>query len=135
MHKLLNEWIKKAEGDYRLAKLGFKQKDSLIFDGVCFHCQQCAEKYLKAWMIANDVEFKERHDLEYLLGLIVPSDPSFEFIRDLLIVLNEYAVDIRYPGDFATLQEAAQATKAMKVVRSFVRGKLGLAKERSKKRK
>ncbi|MBI4789058.1 MAG: hypothetical protein HY782_18660 [Chloroflexi bacterium] len=42
-----------------------------------------------------------------------------------LEILNVYAVDIRYPGEFATKDEARDAVKAMKQVRVFARDKLG----------
>jgi hypothetical protein len=44
----------------------------------------------------------------------------------LLLLLNDYAVDIRYPSEFATKDEARAAVKAMRTVRAFMRQKLGL---------
>jgi hypothetical protein len=54
------------------------------------------------------------------LGLIAVADPDFELIRDLLLLLNDYAVDFRYPGAAATKDEARAAVKAMRTVRAFV---------------
>jgi HEPN domain-containing protein len=42
------EWTKKAEGDYRAAMALARQRKVPLHDQVCFHCQQCSEKYLKA---------------------------------------------------------------------------------------
>jgi hypothetical protein len=44
----------------------------------------------------------------------------------LLLLLNDYAVDFRYPGATATRDDARAAGKAMRTVRAFVRQKLGL---------
>jgi hypothetical protein len=50
-------------------------------------------------------------------------------VRDLLLLLNDYAVNIRYPGESATRDEARAAVKAMRTVRAFVRSKLALGSE------
>ena len=50
--------------------------------------------------------------------------PEFEFIRDWLLLLNDYAVSIRYPGEMATKEEARAALKAIRSVRTFIRQKL-----------
>ena len=42
------EWIQKAEGDRGTARREFAVEDTPNYDAVCFHAQQCAEKYLKA---------------------------------------------------------------------------------------
>ena len=49
MKKSTREWVKKAEQDYVLAVQG-SRSEVPVHDGVCFHCQQCAEKYLKGLM-------------------------------------------------------------------------------------
>ena len=52
------------------------------------------------------------------------AEGDFELVRDLLLLLNDYAVDIRYPGDEATKDEARAAVRAMRTVRAFVRQRL-----------
>lgn len=63
-----------------------------------------------------------------LKDLCVQSDSLFVLDEDLLERLNAYAIGLRYPGEEVTLEEARQAVAAMKTVRRFVRGKLGLPK-------
>lgn len=41
------EWIEKAEGDISIAMREMAASEP-VWDGICFHAQQCAEKYLKA---------------------------------------------------------------------------------------
>ena len=63
MKKTTKEWIKKAEQDYVLARQGSRSKVP-VHDGVCFHCQQCAEKYLKALVKEQGLVVPRTHDLE-----------------------------------------------------------------------
>jgi HEPN domain-containing protein len=42
------EWVEKAEGDWNAARQLNRVRKDPNYDGVCFHCQQCVEKYLKA---------------------------------------------------------------------------------------
>ena len=97
------------------------------YDAACFHAQQTAEKYLKAFLQEHGAAFPKIHSLIELLELCLPLDASFEFQRDLLVRLDRYAVRCRYPGESADKDEARQAFQAVKAVRAFVRGKLGLS--------
>ncbi len=126
MNSIVGEWVEKAEGDFRTAEREARVRKAPNYDAVCFHAQQCAEKYLKAFLIHHRISFRPIHDLEVLLGLIIPISPDFEFVRDLLLLLSDYAVDVRYPGEEATKEEAQATVKAMRAVRAFVRQKLGL---------
>lgn len=65
-------------------------------------------------------------DLIELLELCLPYDKTFESQRDHLKDLTRYAVEFWYPGEVATQEDAQAAFKAMRVVRAFVRQKLGL---------
>ena len=96
------------------------------YDAACFHAQQCAEKYLKAFLQEHAVHFPKTHSLIDLLQLVLPLDPSFEIQRDLLIQLDRYGVRYRYPGESADKGEARRAIRVLKNVRTFIRQKLGL---------
>ena len=126
MNGVVSEWIEKAEGDFRTAEREMRARKAPNYDAVCFHAQQCAEKYLKAFLVYRRIPFRPIHDLEMLLELIVAASRDFEGLRDALLLLNDYAVDVRYPGEFATREEARAAVKAMRTVRTFLRRKLGL---------
>lgn len=126
MRALTREWVEKVEGDFRTASREARVRKAPNYDAVCFHCQQCAEKYLKAYLQERGQRFPPVHDLIELLELCLPFDETFEFQRDLLKDLSKYAVEFRYPGELATRDDARTALKAMKVVRAFLRQKLGL---------
>jgi HEPN domain-containing protein len=48
MNPITNEWIDKAEGDFATAQRELQVVNDANYDAVCFHAQQCIEKYLKA---------------------------------------------------------------------------------------
>ena len=124
MRALTREWITKAEGDFSTASREARVRYAPNYDAVCFHCQQCAEKYLKAYLQEQNQPFPRVHELIELLELCLGFDRDFELIRDLLKDLTRYAVDVRYPGESAVRDDARAAMKAVKAVREFMRRKL-----------
>ena len=125
MNLLVAEWISKAEGDFATAGRELRALKSPNYDAVCFHCQQCAEKYLKAVLQVNDKPVPKIHFLLELMGLVMDFDSSFGLLRPDLDVLEDYAVRFRYPGSFADKDDAKAAYHAAKAVRQFIRQKLG----------
>jgi len=121
MNPIVEEWIKKAEGDWNSANREYRARKNPNYDAACFHAQQCAEKYLKSFLQFNQKAFPKTHSLIELLELCLPFDANFEYLRDLLVLLNRFAVFFRYPGEEADKVEAKKAVAAAKVVRSFVR--------------
>ena len=126
MNDEMLEWIEKAEQDFRMAQVGMRQRKNPVYDSVCFHAQQCAEKYLKAFLVRHKITFRKTHDLTELQRLCLKADETFQLLGDPLKRLYPYAIDIRYPGVQANVSEARQAINDMKVIRKFVRARLGL---------
>lgn len=122
--KLYREWIQKAEEDFEAARLLAKNRKKRLLNAVCFHSQQSAEKYLKAYLTLKKIRFSKTHDLILLKNLCSKKDGSFELIADLVISLNPYAVEFRYPGDHANRQDAKRAFSAAQEIREFVKRKL-----------
>jgi HEPN domain-containing protein len=96
------------------------------FDALCFHAQQCAEKYLKARLCEACVDFAKVHDLVVLLEKVLPAEPLWEVHREGLAALTDYAVAFRYPGESANRAAAKDAAQHCKVFRKAVRAALGL---------
>jgi HEPN domain-containing protein len=107
----LEEWVEKAEGDFHTAKRERAVTEYPNYDAVCFHSQQCVEKYLKSALVYNDIPIKKSHNLVILLGMVVPIHPLWEAWRKSLRLLNSYAVEFRYPGDTAIKEEAEESLK------------------------
>jgi len=124
MNELTAEWVAKAEGDYATAGRELRARRQPNYDAACFHAQQTAEKYLKAFLQEQGVAFPKIHSLIELLELCLPLEASFELQRDLLVRLDRYAVRYRYPGEMANRDEARLAFRSVGAVRAFVREKL-----------
>src|SRR5262245_15151758 len=130
MKKATRDWVKKAEGDYDLAQQGSQSKRP-VHDGICFHCQQCAEKYLKGLMEELGMFIPKIHDLERLLSAITPHHPELRSFRRGLVFLTDFAVDTRYPGKNASKRQAAAALRWADRVRTAARTLLGIRDRRS----
>jgi HEPN domain-containing protein len=83
---IVTEWISKGEEDYNFARANLEEGKN-FFAQICFHFQQAAEKYLKAFIIASDLEFRRIHDLGLLLKVCSAKDTSFEDLRVFVSVL------------------------------------------------
>ena len=68
-------WIEKAENDLTNAAHTLTLEDNCPYDTVCFHAQQCAEKYLKALLALRRIPFPKIHDLAELVLLVPGEDP------------------------------------------------------------
>lgn len=126
MKPIAREWIKKAEGDWAAANLLFRARRNKNYDATCFHAQQCAEKYLKARLEDAGIAAGKTHDLVKLLSLVLPIEPSWNVLRQDLIVLTNFAVDYRYPGSSATKTDAKDAVQRSANVRLMIRRSFGL---------
>ncbi len=124
---IIQEWLSKADEDFQFAHINLERKIP-FFAQICFHFQQAAEKQLKAYIIAHELEFRKIHELMLLLRISMDKDSSFEQIRDECEFLNTFYVDTRYPVHWPTNfseNEAQKAFEASARVRSFVLNKLG----------
>ena len=127
MNPLTMELVEKAEGDYitvqsMLPQIGIRT----IPDIICFHAQQCIEKYLKAWLQEANIRPPRTHDLNQLLTLIVPAHPEWRKWQRDFEAFGKYAVDGRYPAYFATAADVEHATRSCEAVRDAIRSVLGL---------
>ena len=125
MNELTAEWVAKAEGDYATAGRELRARRLPNYDAVCFHAQQAAEKYLKAFVQEHAIAPPRTHSLVELLELCLPLDASFAYQRERLVRLEGYAVRYRYPGDSAGRDEARLAFQMIKAIRVFMRERLG----------
>ncbi|HKZ85132.1 MAG TPA: HEPN domain-containing protein [Anaerolineae bacterium] len=57
MKEIIAEWVRRAENDFDVAHLARAREESPITDAICFHSQQCAEKYVKAFLQENRIRF------------------------------------------------------------------------------
>ena len=127
MKPISREWIDKAEGDFVMMEREGRARKQRNHDGICFHAQQCAEKYLKARLTEADLDFKKTHDLMALLDCVVAVEPLWEACRRDLAYLAEFAVSFRYPGESATTEQSRDAIRRCRRFRSTARQSFNLA--------
>ena len=100
--------MRKAEADLAAANRLSRGKEPL-HDIVCFHCEQCAEKYLKALMEELGLTIPKIHALKHLLDSLLPHHPSLKPLQRGLLFLTGFAVETRYLDRNATKRQAASA--------------------------
>lgn len=119
----IRQWIEKAADDLVVIEK-LTQFEVVATSAVCFHCQQVAEKYLKAFLIANGVEIRKTHNIEFLLAECEEIDSDFGELdpKDL----NDFGVDVRYPGDIysPTAEETMQYKQIAFEIKNLVEQKL-----------
>ena len=125
MKRLTAEWVMKAEEDFAAARELARARKRL-HDGVCFHCQQSAEKYLKALLEERGLAVPKTHILVSLLPLLRPHFPGIQSLRRGTDFLTRFAVDTRYPGHRATKRQAESSLRWAQRVRDTIRPLLGL---------
>jgi HEPN domain-containing protein len=115
-------WIQKAKNDLKtgLDELSTEQPAT---DTICFHMQQCVEKYLKAILVQNGQDFRKTHDIAELIELCKKKDSSFDILYDLNAdALTPYGIEVRYPDDFymPSLEETHKAVEITKKTLEFI---------------
>lgn len=95
-------------------------------DLVCFHCQQTAEKYLKAMLVELGLSFPKTHDLDTLLSILSPHDKTLKPLRRGLDALTSYAVEYRYPTSRTNARQMKSALRITQQIRAEIRSRLGL---------
>lgn len=127
MKPLTAELVQKAEDDFIVAQKMFRARKLPVYDAVCFHAQQCAEKYLKACLQEYNQDIPKIHKLLDLFKLCKEIDSSLEILLSDLKELERFAINVRYPGMSADKDEAKISLKAAQTVREFLRQRLGLS--------
>jgi HEPN domain-containing protein len=98
-------------------------------DAACFHAEQAAEKYLKAYLIDQDRPVPHTHNLYKLFSLCSESDPAFHHLIHTADLLTPFAVEARYDTEFwPTSQMLEQAEAAADRIAKFVSVRLPTAK-------
>ena len=112
-------WMLKAESD--IENLTIMMERGKALDTACFHAQQAAEKYLKAFLSFNDIIFPRTHNIEELLGFCAKIDERFADLMEETTFLTDYAVELRYDVEFwPDKEEAETAFEAVSKIRQLV---------------
>jgi HEPN domain-containing protein len=95
-------WLYRAQSNLRIAHLG--RGEGVFLEDLCFEAQQAAEKALKALLIYLSDDYPRVHAFALILEQLEQHVTVPESIREV-VELTDYAVQIRYPGDYYPVSE------------------------------
>jgi len=102
---LTDEWLRYANNDLIVAKHSFEDLHPKQTEISSYHCQQCAEKALKAYLLCQNIEPPKIHDLKVLCKMCQDIDAFFSEIAVQCAHLNPYGVVVRYPNELSPDEE------------------------------
>ena len=123
----IRQWLTKAMHDIRSAQCLFAAQPPLA-DTAVYHCQQAAEKSLKAFLAFKGVPPQKIHLLPPLVEQCLEYDNSFKELRDAAEILTPYATTFRYPGDIfePVVEDVEEAIELASQVIDFILHRLPL---------
>lgn len=118
--ELAREWF--STGDMDLESAAFLQKmRPAPAEIICYHCQQCAEKYLKGFIALYGKEIPRVHDLVVLNKRCFDHEKEFKMIQDHCIDLTDYGIQMRYPFHIEVEErDAVKALNDAQAIKDFV---------------
>lgn len=121
-------WLEFADEDFGFARVNLNDLEVNYFPQICFHFQQAAEKYLKAYIVAKKLAFRKIHELPALLQICQTDDSHFIQLKDECDFLTEFYFESRYPASLPiseiSRRMAEKAKIAAKKIGDFVKNKL-----------
>jgi HEPN domain-containing protein len=115
----VQEWLEVADRDLDSALL-LNEAVRRHFEVICYLCAQAAEKYLKGYLVFNDIIPKKTHDLKQLNLDCSEIDSDFQNVYDECRFLTEFAKDIRYPNKYEVTENHVKfAIAAVEKIRDF----------------
>ncbi|MFH1540668.1 MAG: HEPN domain-containing protein [Elusimicrobiota bacterium] len=120
--EVVKGWFKKAENDIINADNTIEMETPPC-DTICFHSQQCAEKYLKGFLTFYEIEFPKTHSLEDIILLCKRVEPLIESEIGEVEILSNYGVEVRCPDEIycdISKEDAIEAINLAKKVKLVV---------------
>ena len=112
------KWVEYADDDLRMAEIAFAVSSNVPYRTIAFHSQQCAEKYLKAFLVYHSVDFPYTHNISTLIELCMPMVDLNKRLKSAK-ELSKYAVAVRYPTEYLKISKS----EALKTIRSAAKVK------------
>ena len=90
-------WMVKAWRDLETARRAADGQPP-FYDVAVYHCQQAAEKAVKAFLVHHGKPYEKTHDIEVLADLACEIESTFGKLADAADALTPYATRFRYPN-------------------------------------
>lgn len=104
---IVKEWLDFANKDISSAKYLLNMRPTPL-EIICYHCEQAAEKVLKAYLIHHDIEPPRTHDLRLLCKICADFDKTFDEMSKSCANLSAYGVQSRYPFEIEIIDSDMQ---------------------------
>jgi HEPN domain-containing protein len=115
----VREWLRLADDDLDSARI-LNKSTRKHYAIICYHCAQSIEKYLKGFLVWNDIIPVKTHNLTYLNRACAEKDGIFENIKTECDILNRYSHDTRYPHKYEIYEsDVRYAINAVERVRDI----------------
>ena len=112
------EWVAKAEEDFHVALSLRRVRRYSAHNAVCLYAQHCVETYLKAILERQGKVVHKIHALPVLLDECAEAHPMLATLRPDVVRLSVYAVEFRYPGESATVEDTKASVAIMRRTRA-----------------
>ncbi|MBQ7713566.1 MAG: HEPN domain-containing protein [Oscillospiraceae bacterium] len=111
MDRASGEWLAFAETDLGVARHLLETYRPQPLEIICYHCQQSAEKAIKAVIVAHGAQggMPKLHDLSFLLDQVKNAIKIDERYYDAADALTPYGVAVRYPSELALEERHARS--------------------------
>jgi HEPN domain-containing protein len=117
--KTVLEWFKYADKDV-FAVNHLLTAYPQPYEIICYHCQQAAEKYLKGFLVYNDIKPPKIHELDTLCEMCSKLEEKFDDIIKECLTLTVYGVQARYPYEIEIDEyQMKKAVEAMNKIKNF----------------
>jgi len=117
--KDVKEWMQFADNDFYSAQI-LNESVRKPYEIICYHCAQAVEKYLKGYLIYNDIVPERTHNLYFLNTVCIEKNKIFETIKIECGFLNRFANEIRYPNKLEiNLEDVNVSIKYVERIRNF----------------
>lgn len=118
-NKYVLEWFRLADNDLTVAEFTLANYPAM-YEIICYHCQQSAEKYLKGYLTYNGIKPPKTHEVDKLCEMCMELNTRFNEKLKICATLTMYGVQPRYPYE-SELDEyhAKQAVDYAQKIRNF----------------
>ncbi len=100
---LPDTWLVRARSNISRARMG-KCSSDIMFEDLCYDCEQAAEKALKGLLILKGIVPPQTHSIAHLIEVLEKHNCEVPAKVKIAVSLTHYAVSTRYPGSYEPVE-------------------------------